>query len=47
MTKNKGRWDFFFNLKEQPICFADLPNKDLLDIRFFSMMGEDDFEESN
>ena len=38
ICKNQDAWNKFFNKKDRPLTYEDLPNKDQLDLRFFSQL---------
>jgi hypothetical protein len=42
LVQNKESWDNFYERRDKPLRFADLPNRDLLDLRYFTLLDEDE-----
>ena len=45
LTSNQERWSKLYKRRDKPITFEDLPNKDQLDLRFFSKLDGDELLE--
>ena len=45
LTQNQERWTKLFAKRDHALTFEDLPNRDLLDLRFFSQLDEDELQE--
>lgn len=43
--QNQDKWNKFFTKRDRPLTFEDLPNRDLIDLRFFSHVDEDELHE--
>ena len=43
-VNQKQEWVDFFNTRDETLTFEELPNKELLDLRYFSRYGEDDYD---
>jgi hypothetical protein len=44
VIQNQERWDKFHSKHDKPLTFQDLPNKDQLDLRFFSQLDDGELD---
>lgn len=45
ISRHQNAWDKFHSRLRGPLTFMDLPNRDAIDIRYFTMLGEEDVGE--
>ena len=45
ITNHPDRWAKYYSKRDRAITFQDLPNKDLLDLRFFTQLDADELSE--
>jgi len=47
ITRQQESWNKFFGKRDKPLTFEDLPNKEQLDLRYFTQLDQDElFEET-